>query len=291
MKILDGKTLANTIRERLKTEVAKGKDKPTLAIIQIGNRPESNVYVGHKKKFGDSIGATVKHIVFGEEVTTEVLTSEIKKLNKNKKVQGIIVQLPIPKHLDKKKIIESIDPGKDVDGLHSVNSASLYESTFGFNENLVLVPATAKGVITMLKEYNIPLEGKRALVVGRSMLVGKPVAMLLLKENATVTIAHSKSKNLKQLCLDSEIIVVAVGSPKIIKKGFFKKGQVIIDVGTNAVVGPKILEEDVSRKLVGDVDFKEASKVVKAVSPVPGGVGPMTVASLFENLVEVACLK
>jgi methylenetetrahydrofolate dehydrogenase (NADP+)/methenyltetrahydrofolate cyclohydrolase len=142
--------------------------------------------------------------------------------------------------------------------------------------------------MTLLKAYNIPFEGKKALVVGRSMLVGKPTAMLLLKENATVTIAHSKSKNLKQLCLDSDIIVVAVGSPKIIKKGFFKKGQVIVDVGTNAVVGPKILEEDVSRKLVGDVDFEEAKKVVKAISPVPGGVGPMTVASLFENLVEVA---
>lgn len=154
-----------------------------------------------------------------------------------------------------------------------------------------MIPATAKGVMTLLKHYNISLEGKKALVVGRSMLVGRPVALLLLKENATVTIAHSKSKNLKQLCLDADIIVVAVGHPNILKKGYFKKGHVIIDVGTNAVKGPKLLEEDVSRKLVGDVNFIEASKVVKAISPVPGGVGPMTVASLFENLVEATCLE
>lgn len=292
MKILDGKFLSNAIREKLRVEVAKRKEKPALVIIQIGNRLESNAYIGHKKKFGDSIGVVVKHVVFDEGVKSEKLIEEIKKLNKDKKVQGIIVQLPIPKHLDKKKIIESIDPRKDVDGLHSVNSAILYEDASGFDDKGFsekgLIPATAKGVITMLKEYGIPIDGKRALVVGRSMLVGRPVALLLLKEDATVTIAHSKSKNLKQLCLEADIIVVAAGSPKVIKKGFFKKGQVIVDVGTNAVTGPKVLEEGATRKLVGDVDFEEAIKVVRAISPVPGGVGPMTVASLFENLLEAS---
>jgi methylenetetrahydrofolate dehydrogenase (NADP+)/methenyltetrahydrofolate cyclohydrolase len=186
--------------------------------------------------------------------------------------------------------MEAIDPCKDVDGLTSRNAGLLYESAFGGadpkNVPKGIHPATAKGVIALLKENKIPMLGKRALVIGRSLLVGKPVAMLLLREQATVTIAHSKTKNLSEICLQNDIIIVAVGKANLLGKKAFKRGHVIVDVGTNALKGPKTLEEITKRKLVGDVNFKEAVKVVKAISPVPGGVGPMTVASLFENLLE-----
>lgn len=289
-KILDGKKLSLKIAEKLKIEIKKLPSKPILAIVQIGDRQESTIYIDRKKKFAEFIGAKVHHIILEENINDEKLCELVEELNKRKDIHGIIIQLPIPKHLDRFKVIEKIDPLKDVDGLTSRNAGLLYESAFGGADpkNIPegIIPATAKGVMTLLKENKIPIAGIRALVIGRSLLVGKPVAMLLIRENATVTIAHSKTKNLKSLCKENDIIVVAVGKPKLLGKEAFRKGQVVVDVGTNALKGKKILEEIPKIRLVGDVDFPKVSRIVRAISPVPGGVGPMTVASLFQNLLK-----
>jgi methylenetetrahydrofolate dehydrogenase (NADP+)/methenyltetrahydrofolate cyclohydrolase len=290
-KILDGKLISNFIADKLKKEIKKNNASLELAIIQIGNVAESTAYIARKKEFANKIGVTVRHIKLPNLVSEEELIGIIDNLNKDVSVNGIIVQMPIPKKLNRFRIMESIDPKKDVDGLTLKNSGLIYESAFGGSDprNIPkgLLPATAKGIITLLNYYNIPLEGKRAIVVGRSLLVGKPTAMLLIKANATVTIAHSKTKNLEKLIKENDIVIVAVGKPKFLKKSAFKKGAVIVDVGTNAFQkNKKILEEGVKIKLVGDVDFDNVSKVASFLSPVPGGVGPMTVASIFENLIE-----
>ncbi|MDQ5950722.1 MAG: methylenetetrahydrofolate dehydrogenase / methenyltetrahydrofolate cyclohydrolase [Patescibacteria group bacterium] len=289
VQILDGKKLSEKIADRLKREISKFPKAPTLAIIQVGEKRESSSYIDRKKKFAEKIGAKVHHIILEEKITTEKLAEAVEVLNSDKNIHGIIVQLPLPKKIDRFKVIETISPLKDVDGLTSANAGLLYESAFGGNDpknvSARMIPATAKGIISLLKESKIPLAGKKALVVGRSLLVGKPVALLLLKENATVTIAHSKTVDLPKLSKENDVVVVAVGKPKFFNKSFVKKGQVIVDVGTNSLTGPKLLEEVSKTKLVGDVDFDQVSKVVSAISPVPGGVGPMTVASLFENLV------
>ena len=288
--ILDGKNLSQIIVKKLRKEISSFIKKPSLAIVQVGNLPQSNSYINRKKNFGAEIGATVHHIILPEIISQKKLIECVDELNKRKDIDGIIVQLPIPKHLDKHEVLEAIDPKKDVDGLHSINSALLYESASGGQDpkNIPkgLLPATAKGILTLLKHYKIPLVGKKALVIGKSLLVGKPVSMLLLKEDATITIAHSKTVDLDKLCRENEIIISAAGRAGLVGKKALKKGQVIVDVGTNAVAGPKTLEELPKMKLVGDVDFEAAKKIVSAISPVPGGVGPMTVASLFENLVQ-----
>lgn len=289
MKILDGKKVSGAIKEGLKKKIARMQKKPELAIIQIGSVFESSAYIARKKSFGADIGVKVHHFELEEKVKEKDVIELIEELNKQDSIGGIIVQMPIPKHINRFKIIEAIDPKKDVDGLTSRNAGLLYESAFGGNDPKDvpkgLIPATARGVLSLLDFYKIPLEGKRALVVGRSLLVGKPVAMLLLKRNATVTIAHSKTKNLKTIFGEHDVVIVAVGKAGLIKKDFVNAKQVIVDVGTNALKGSKTIEEIGKRKLVGDVDFEEVSKIVKAISPVPGGVGPMTVASIFENLV------
>lgn len=278
--ILDGKKLSQEIAEKLKKEIKKRQSAPTLAIVQVGNLLESSAYIRHKKAFAEKIGAKIMHIELAKDVSEENLIKNIQKLNENKNVNGIIVQIPLPKHIDKKRALEAIDPKKDVDGMHSQNQAKVFQGDlFG------LIPATPKGVMSLLKKYKINLEGKRALVIGRSLLVGRPMAMLLLKANATVSIAHRHTKDLAKLAREHDIVVVAVGKIGLIGKDAMKRGQIIVDVGTNAIKGPKTLEEGVKRRLVGDVEFAEAMKIVEAVSPVPGGVGPMTVASLFENLV------
>lgn len=290
LKILDGKKLSEKISEKLRKQIEGLKDKPVLAIVQIGDVAQSSSYIERKKIFADKIGAKVHHIILPIDVSEDKVLELIKELNNDAHIHGVIVQLPIPKHLDRYSIIEAIRPEKDVDGLTSRNAGLIYESAFGGadpkNIPQGLIPATAKGVIKLLKENKISLSGKKALVVGRSLLVGKPVAMLLLSENATVTVAHKKTKNLPELCKVNEIIVVAAGKANLLDKKCFNKNHVIVDVGTNALKGPKTLEEVPKRKLVGDVNFIEAKKIVKALSPVPGGVGPMTVASLFENLLE-----
>ncbi|MEI6478826.1 MAG: bifunctional 5,10-methylenetetrahydrofolate dehydrogenase/5,10-methenyltetrahydrofolate cyclohydrolase [bacterium] len=295
VKILDGKKLSGEIAMELEKKISKLKKKPCLAIIQIGNNPESNSYIGRKKAYGEKIGAKVHHFALPDSVSNNSLIKFIKELNEREDVHGIIVQLPIPKTLNKYEIMEAIDHRKDVDGLNSKNTNILYESPF---ENLDvkkipkgLVPATAKGIVTLLKKNNISLVGKKALVVGRSVLVGKPTALLLIAEDATVTVAHKKTKDLPKLARENDIIISAAGKAGLIGKDCLRKGQVIIDVGTNAVAGPKTIEEVSKFKMVGDVDFESAKKIVYAISPVPGGVGPMTVASLFENLFEAYNLQ
>lgn len=287
--ILDGKAVSEEISKKLKKEISSLGFSPCLAIIQIGDNPESNAYIARKKDFASKIGAKVHHVVLASDTKEREVIEEIRSLNEDRGINGIILQLPIPKQLDKFKLLETIDPSKDVDGLNSKNAGLLYESASGGNDpkNVTegLVPATARGVVTLLRKYRIPLKGKRALVIGRSMLVGKPVALLLLKEHATVTIAHSKTENLCGLIKEHDIVIVAAGKAKFLGKSCFAKGQVVVDVGTNSITGPKTLEEVGKRRLVGDVDFEKVSQVVSHISPVPGGVGPMTVASLFENLV------
>ncbi len=286
MILLDGKKLNGEIAEGLKKKIEESGMVPTLAIIQVGNVEESNAYIRHKKSYGEKIGANVMHVVLPEDILEADLISKINELNNDSGVNGIIVQLPISKHLDKNNVIESVSPMKDVDGLHSINAGKVFRDDLSG-----VTPATPKGVISLLKHYNIQIEGKRALVIGKSMLVGKPVSMLLLREGATVTIAHSKTENLKDVVKESDIVVVAVGKAGLITKEMVREGQVIVDVGTNSVEGPKTLEEVSTRKLVGDVAFDEVKDIVYAISPVPGGAGPMTVASLFENLVEVSLKK
>ena len=295
VKILDGKKLSGEIAVELTKKIAKLKKKPSLAIIQIGNNPESNSYIGRKKAYGEKIGAKVHHFALPNNVTNNSLIKFIKELNERNDIHGIIVQLPIPKTLNKYEIMEAIDYKKDVDGLNSKNTNILYESPF---ENIDpkkipkgLVPATAKGIVSLLKKNDVDLVGKKVLVVGRSVLVGKPTALLLTAENATVTIAHRYTKDLPKLAKENDIVISAAGKAGLIGKNCLRKGQVIIDVGTNAVAGPKTLEETPKYKMVGDVDFEAAKKIVAAISPVPGGVGPMTVASLFENLFEAYNLQ
>lgn len=286
MILLDGKKLSGEIAERLKAEIVESGKVPTLVIIQVGNVEESNAYIRHKKNYGEKIGARVEHLTLPIDVTEEDLISKIRGLNANENVHGMIVQLPIPKHLNKTRIIESIDPKKDVDGLHSINAGKVF-----LDDQSGMTPATPKGVMSLLKHYGIQIEGKRALVIGKSLLVGKPLAMLLLREGGTVTIAHSKTENLGDIVRENDIVAVAVGKAGLITKDMVRPGQTIVDVGTNSILGPKTLEEVETRKLVGDVDFNEVKEIVHAISPVPGGVGPMTVASLFENLVKVSLKK
>lgn len=275
--ILDGKKLSGEIAERLKEEIKRKKLKLTLAIVQVGDLSASNVYIGHKKAYAERIGVKALHVCVPNNVSERRLLRTIDKLNKDKKVNGIIVQMPFPDHLDRKRVIEAVDPHKDVDGLHSVNAAKVFQ-----DDITGIVPATPKGVISLLKHYAIKLEGKRVIVIGKSMLVGRPVAMLLLHDNATVTIAHSRTADLPKICKDHDIIIVAVGRAGLVTREFVKKGQTVVDVGINSMGGSRI---------TGDVEFDKVSKIVGAISPVPGGVGPMTVASLFENLVRTVELK
>lgn len=295
-KILDGRIVRGKIAEDLKSKILNLKSKLKLVIIQVGDLEESNSYIKQKVLFGQKIGAIVDHQKFPENVTAEKLKSKILNLNSDHSVNGIIVQLPISDHLDKNNIIDAIDPIKDVDGQTSTNIKFLFEGkTDGYT------PATTKGILTLLDYYKIPIVGRHVVVIGRSSLVGKPTALALLNRNATVTICHSKTGNLKLETKNCDILVVAAGKPKLITKEHVTKGQVVIDVGINILSGFRPAEqgrtlqtlqtekpefEPSARKLVGDVDFEEASKIVKAISPVPGGCGPMTVASLFENLYE-----
>ena len=277
MKILDGKTVRDYIANKIKIELTRFKAKPKLVIIQVGNDERSSVYVKQKKIFGEKLGFEVEYIQLDKpkgdiKVFERDIISRIESFNSNKFINGIIIQLPLPKNIDPLKIIETIDPEKDVDGLNSKNLRFLLEGRpingHGF------IPATTKGILLLLDFYKISIEGKKVVVIGRSLLVGRPIALSFLNRNATITICHSKTKNLKQEIKNADIVVTAIGEPKFINKSFVKAGQVIVDVGITKV-------GDV---LLGDVDFKGVSGVVKAISPVPGGVGPMTVVSLFENL-------
>jgi len=262
-EILDGRAIRDQILEEAKEKLAKLKEKPTLSIILVGNDPASTIYIREKDKATDKIGAEFRLIKKPSFVEQGELEGIIKKLNNDSKVRGIVVQKPLPKHINEEKIDKIIATEKDVDGL---NPASNLYST------------TAKGVIELLKRYKIKIEGKDATVVGRSKLTGLPIALLLLEENATVTVCHKKTRNLKGKTLVADILIAAAGVPKLIRADMVKPGAIVIDVGTTRIRGTK--------KLIGDVDFEEVKRVASFISPVPGGVGPMTVAGLMMNLVQ-----
>ena len=269
-KIIDGKALAAKILDDVRKKVKDLKEKPGLAIVIAGNNPASEIYVGLKEKKSKEIGFYVERYNLDSDVKEDELLKLVDELNESKKIHGFIVQLPLPKHIDENFIIDSILPHKDVDGLTPVNLGNLV------NSNNMLLPATAKACLELIKSTGQKIEGKHAVVVGRSSIVGKPTALLLLQENATVTICHSKTKNLKEHTKNADILVVGVGKPKLIKKDMVKPGAIIIDAGINRVMG----------KVVGDVDFENVKEVAGYITPVPGGVGPMTIAMLLDNTLK-----
>lgn len=273
MILLSGKTVRDELKKQLSERVGRLSSVPELAIIQIGVSPESYTYVEQKKKFGQSIGINVRHLFFDEDVAEEVIISKIEELNHLPEIGGIIVQLPIPKNLNKRKILDSIFPEKDVDGLGSVQEARLLQG-----DQSAIIPATARGILTLLEYYEISLSGKKVVVVGRSDLVGKPIAICFLNSDATVTVCHSKTRNLPELTKMADILVVACGARSLIDAGYVCSGQVVVDVGIHKTDGG----------FVGDCDFEKIKDIVSAITPVPGGVGPMTVVSLFQNLVDAA---
>ena len=274
--VIDGKQLAEELRNNLKEKISKIdiKKKPGLTVILIGEDPASQIYVKNKEKFANEIGINSKVLRFNTDITEEKLKDEIKKLNLDENVHGILVQLPLPKHINQRDIIETIDPRKDVDGFHPINVGNLSSG------NDALVPCTPLGCYYLIKKVVPNLSGFNAVVIGRSNINGKPMTQLLLKENCTVTIVHSKTKNIEDICCRADLIVAAVGIPKMVKSNWIKKDAVIIDVGINRI------EVDGKNKIVGDVDFDEVQNKVKAITPVPGGVGPMTIACLLENTLK-----
>jgi len=281
MKLLSGKEIKEEIKVGLAERISSVEEKISLAIIQVGNREDSNAYIAHKKKFGEEIGVDVAVHTFPERTSEEDIIREINKLNFNEAVHGIILQLPIPEYLDSKRIIESIDTSKDVDGLTERNVSLLYQNRKS------VVPATARGVLTLLDYYDIPVQGKNVVVVGRSLLAGKPIANTLLNRNATVTICHSYTENLDKITKGADILIVACGVKHLIKKNFVNAEQIVIDVGIHSVISEKDELEIPGKKYTGDVDFAEVSKIVSAITPVPGGIGQLTVACLYENLLDV----
>ena len=272
--IIDGKKAAADLRSVLKKKVTELKAKydavPGLTVILVGEDAPSKIYVRNKEKSAIEVGINSEVIKYPANLEEKVLLEKIRELNNNNKVSGILVQLPLPKHIDKRKVIETIDHGKDVDGFHPMNVGNL---SSGYNSS---IPCTPLGCSLLLKQVDKNLSGKHAVVIGRSNLNGKPMTQLLLKENCTVTITHSRTKDLKIECLRADIIIAAVAIPKLVKGDWVRKGAIVIDVGINKT----------DSGLVGDVDFDEVSKVAKAVTPVPGGVGPMTIACLLNNTVE-----
>ena len=275
--IIDGKKVAADLRGKLKKKVNELKSTynvvPGLTVILVGEDPPSKIYVRNKEKFAIEVGINSEVIRYPENVEEKVVLNKIKELNNNNNVSGILVQLPLPKHIDKRKVIETIIPGKDVDSLHPMNVGNL---SSGYDSS---IPCNPLGCYLFLKKVEKNLNCKHAVVIGRSNLNGKPMTQLLLKANCTVTITHSKTKDLKAECNRADIIIAAVGRPKLVKGDWVKKDAIVIDVGINKT----------DNGLVGDVDFDEVSKVAKAITPVPGGVGPMTIACLLNNTVE--CFK
>ncbi len=281
--IIDGKEISKKLRGDLNKEIKDLKKKynavPGLAVVQVGNVAASSVYVKAKTKSAKEVGIKVIDHHLEESISEEELLNLIEKLNTQKNVNGILVQLPLPKHMNEQLILDSINPDKDADGFHPLNVGKL--SIASHNDENLLIPCTPYGCLLMLKGLNIELAGKNAVVVGRSNIVGKPMAQLLIKESCTVTVAHSKTKDLPDVCQNADIVVAAVGRPKMIKGEWIKKGAIVIDVGINRIE----VETDGEKKnkLVGDVDYKEAEKNASAITPVPGGVGPMTIACLLRN--------
>ena len=275
--IIDGKKEAELLREEIKKEILEIKESknkvPGLTVILIGNYVPSQIYVKNKEKNSKEVGMNSNVIKYSDDVTEKEILDKIKELNNDQNVSGILVQLPLPKQIDKEKIINAIHPSKDVDGFNPVNVGNLSSGYQG------LVPCTPMGCLMLIKKVEKNLSGKHAVIIGRSNLNGKPMAQLLLKENCTVTIVHSKTKNLQQECLKADILVAAVGVPNLVKKDWVKKDAIVIDVGINKL----------NDKIVGDVEFDQVKDIAKAITPVPGGVGPMTIACLLKNTLE--CFK
>ena len=273
--ILDGKQLSQELKDEMRQEVdalaQKYGRRPCLMVVIVGNNPASQSYVRGKIKATEYVGFDGSLVSLPEDVTEDALIAEIERLNQDEQVDGILVQLPLPKHISEDRVIAAISPEKDVDGFHATNVARLW-----LNQPCI-VPCTPKGVIVMLDRAGIEITGKNAVVVGRSNIVGKPVAKLLLDRNATVTIAHSRTKNLKEVCRQADILVAAVGRPLMLTADYIKPGAAVIDVGINR------LEDG---RLVGDVDFEGAKAIAGAITPVPGGVGPMTITMLMRNTIE-----
>lgn len=273
-KLIDGKAISQQIKDELKEEVAAFKKEGTeicLAVIQVGNDPASSVYVRNKKKACAYIGVESRAYELPEETTEEELIRLVEELNADDTVNGILVQLPVPKHIDEDKIIRTISPDKDVDGFHPVSVGRLWIGEKGF------LSCTPAGIIQLLKRTGIEIAGKECVIIGRSNIVGKPMAALLLRENGTVTVAHSRTKDLKEVTKRADILIVAIGKERFITSEYVKEGAVVIDVG---------MHRDADNHLCGDVDFADVEPHTSAITPVPGGVGPMTIAMLMNNCVE-----
>lgn len=273
-RIIDGKLISKQLKDELKSEVEqlkKAGKKCALAVIQVGDDAASSVYVGNKKKACEYIGIESLSYKLPENTSEDELLALIEKLNADSNVHGILCQLPLPKHMNEEHIVKAISPEKDVDGFHVENVGALVTGTEGF------VSCTPAGIIELLKRSDVTIEGKHCVVIGRSNIVGKPMALLLLRENATVTVCHSKTRNLRDICKQADILVVAIGKPLYIDASYVKKGATVVDVG---------IHRDENNKLCGDVDFQKVEPVCGAITPVPGGVGPMTIAMLMKNCVE-----
>ena len=275
MELLDGKTLANDILDKLSLKVKQLDTAPNLVVIQVGNDPASSVYVRNKERTAERVGINSETVKLSKHITQDELLEIIDKYNRFTDVNGILVQLPLPKHIDEQVILEAISPMKDVDGFHPLNVGKL---NIGQKQ---MIPSTPAGIMELLKANHIELEGKHAVIIGRSNIVGKPLAHLLLEANATVTVAHSRTKNLKQLTKMADILVVAVGQPELITEDYVKTGAVVIDVGINRT----------ESGLKGDVDFNSVKSKVAAITPVPGGVGPMTIAMLMNQTYQAYCTQ
>ena len=280
-KIIDGIKIAKELRESIKEKTIilqnKYKIQPCLVVVIVGKDPASEIYVKNKSKFATECGFKSIKIELSDDITESMLLQKIEELNKDTTVNGILVQLPLPKHISKEKVINSINPSKDVDGFHQMNAGLLFTDQASFEKTLI--PCTPKGCLMLIKKVlGESLVGKKAVVIGSSNIVGRPMFALLLNEKCTVTITHSKTKDLKKELERAEIIVIGIGVPEFLKADFIPKGAVVIDVGIN-----RVMEMDGKSKIVGDVDFEEAIKKASYVTPVPGGVGPMTIACLLEN--------
>ncbi|WP_408071077.1 bifunctional methylenetetrahydrofolate dehydrogenase/methenyltetrahydrofolate cyclohydrolase FolD [Butyrivibrio sp. JL13D10] len=278
MKIIDGKVISQQVKDEVREKTAQLKEKTgievCLAVILVGSDPASQVYVRNKKRACEYVGFKSLSYELPEETTQEELLELIQKLNEDDSVHGILVQMPVPKHIDEKTVIDAISPKKDVDGFHPMNVGALCIGEKGF------VSCTPAGIIQLLKRSDIDISGKECVIVGRSNIVGKPMALLMLRENATVTVAHSRTTDLKAVCKRADILIAAVGKPKMITEDYVKDGAVIIDVGIN--------RNSETGKLCGDVDYENVAPKCSAITPVPGGVGPMTIAMLMNNCLESA---
>ena len=277
--LIDGKKISTEIKDETKEKVAKLKEQGveiSLAVVQVGDNPASCVYVRNKKKACEYVGIRSVSHELPEETTEAELLELIDKLNKDDSINGILVQLPLPAHMDENKVIDAISPYKDVDGFHLMNVGALSTGQKGF------ISCTPYGIIQLLKRSGIEIAGKNCVVIGRSNIVGKPMAMLLLRENGTVTVVHSKTQNMKEITKQADILVVAIGKPKFVDDTFVKDGAVVIDVGIN---------RDENNKICGDVDFEKVEPKASAITPVPGGVGPMTIAMLMNNCLESYTLQ